>query len=393
MKRITILITVLSLVLLSCGGTKKTQKAMSSGDYDKAFNIAVEKLNKDKHKNEKQVPLLKDAFERAANRDLTAISRLKNQKPQNLEAIYKKYMNLDVRQDEVILLEPLYFEGKQIQFNVKDYSKDITAAKKNYADQLYNKAQPLIYGTKENSRQAFAILEDLQYVDPNYRSDLSTLISTAKKRGSNFVFVKLHNSVANQLQDSTSQSILKNFSKIRSGDFDNKWIVLHDKKDYSVTYDYQADIYLDKITALPEKEEAQKVKQEKEIQTGWIYKKDSKGNVMKDENGNDIKSPKMEKVYATVSLYKQSKSTVLDGKVIMKNLKTGANSNATPMKGEARLENIYGTYKGEPKAIDEKYHKALQTKKATLPADAEFNKYALQTFKLKVEQFLSKQQF
>ena len=392
MKKILLLATVISLLISSCSGTKTTQNAIDKGDFDTAFSHAVEKLNKDKSKYEKQVPLLKEAYNKANDRDLSDIKRLKKQSPQNLEAIYKKYMNLDVRQDEIILLEPLYFEGKRIDFKIKDYSKDIATAKKNYADELYSKASPLMHNSKENSRKAFKILEDLQYVDPNYRSDLSTLIASVKKRGSDFILVKLHNKVANQLQDSASLSILKNFAKIRSGDFKNKWIVLHDKRDYSVTYNYEANIYLDKFIAIPLKEETQRVRQEKEIQTGWVYQKDAKGNVMKDKDGNDIRKPKMEKVYADVIIFKQSKATTLDGRVIMKNLKTYKDSGPVSIKGEAKLENVYATYKGEPKAIDEKYYEALKNKKQNFPPDTKFNEFALQTFKLKVEQFLAKQE-
>ncbi len=388
MKRITLFLFVLSLIT-SCSGTKKTQHAIENGDYDSAFNIAVEKLTKDKKKYEKQVPLLKQAFEKATTRDLARLNQLKKQKPQNLKEIYNTYMNLDVRQDEIILLEPLYFEGKQVNFTTTDYTKDIANAKKKYADELYAKASPLMYGSKLDARKAVQILEDLQYVSPNYRSDLGALIASTKKRGSDFVFVKLHNNVANQLKDSTSLSVLEDFAKIRSGDFKNKWIVLHSKRDYSVTYNYQADIYLDKFTSIPLKEESQRVDQQKEIQTGWIYQKDAKGNIMKDKDGNEIKKPKMEKVYATVLLFKQSKATTLEGKVTMKNLKTNAVSNPNPIQGEAKLENVYGTYKGEPKAIDEKYYKALKNKKQQFPPDAKFNEFALQTFKLKVEQFLA----
>ena len=250
-----------------------------------------------------------------------------------------------------------------------------------------------MYGSKENARKAVKILEDLQYVDPNYRSDLGQLIANTKKRGSDFVLVKIHNSVANQLKDSASVNVLNNFAKIRSGDFKNKWIILHDKRDYNISYDYQADIYLDKFNKVPLKEESQRVKQEKEIQTGWIYQKDAKGNIMKDKDGNDIKKPKMEKVYADVALTKQSKATTLEGKVILKNLKTNASSNPFPVKGEAKLENVYGVYKGNSKAIDQKYYKALKNKKQEFPPDSKFNEFALQTFKLQVEKFLAEYKY
>ncbi|MEE9349570.1 MAG: hypothetical protein V3U80_05940 [Flavobacteriaceae bacterium] len=393
MKRITILLISLTIALSSCSGTKKTKKAISSGNYEAAFDNAVAKLTKNKDKYKKQIPLLKEAYDKEVAKDLAEIKVLERQNPKNYQAIYKKYLSLDSHQDEVILLEPLYFEGKKIKFKFNNYEDKIKAAKNKYSEKLFTKSQSLIYGTKENSREAYKILTEIQYVNPKYRSDLGSLIATAKKRGSDYIFVKLHNNVANQLRDSTSQSILKNFSKIRSGDFENKWIVLHDIKDHSVVYDYEADIYLDKITALPEKTNQQKVPQEKQIQTGWNYKKGAKGEILKDAEGNPIKIPKMENVRAEVMLYQQIKSTVLDGKIMMKNLKTGTISNAVPLQGEAKLENIYGTYKGEPKAIDQKYHKALQNKRQQFPPDNEFNKFALQTFKVKVEDLLAKQKY
>ena len=45
------------------------------------------------------------------------------------------------------------------------------------------------------------------------------------------------------------------------------------------------------------------------------------------------------------------------------------------------------------KAIDKKYHEALNKKHAQFPTDSAFNKFALQTFKQKVEELLSKQQY
>jgi len=393
MKKLTLLLLIVFLTT-SCGGTKKTENAITSGNYDQAFDIAVQKLTKDKNKNVKQIPFLKEAYDKAVTRDLAEIRRLKSQNnPANLELIYKKYMSLDVRQDEIILLQPLNFEGKEVTFKTKDYSKNISTSKKNYSDQMYNTTLPLMNNSKENARKAFKILEEIQVINPNYRSDLSSQIVNAKKRGSDYVYIVLHNNVKSQLQDSTSLSILNNFSKIRTGDFSNKWVVVHDKKDNSISYNYQADIFLDKITAIPEKTNTQEVNQEKEVQTGWNYKVDSNGNRVKDKDGNDIKNPKMGKINAKVIIYQQIKSTVLDGKVTMKNLRTGANVGTTPLNGEAKLENVYGTYTGDPKAIDQKYHDALNKKRAAFPKDDAFNKFALQTFKQKIEQLLSQYKY
>ena len=388
MKKALLVITTL-ILLSACSGTKKTQNAIDNGDYDGAFNNAVAKLNKDKNKYEKQVPLLKNAFEKATAKDLAEIKRLENQKSKNVKAIYNKYMNVDVRQDEIILLKPLYFEGKEVDFPIKNYSQKIKKARKNYADKLYNEALPLLNNSKANSRKAFAILEDLQYVDPNYNSNLGSLINSAKKRGSDYVFVTLQNNVAKKLTDSSSLAALKDFTKIRSGDFNNEWVVIHNKRDQSVTYDYNVKIYLDNLTAIPFKEELDEIKQIKEVQTGWIIQKDKDGNPLKDENGNVIKKPEIKKVRAELTIYKQSQATTLTGKVEIKKVNTTQQAIQKAITAEAKLENIYGSYTGDPKAIDEKYYKALKNKKQTFPPNDKFNEFTLKSFKMQVEQFLS----
>jgi major membrane immunogen (membrane-anchored lipoprotein) len=394
MKKVNQLFIILSVFLMACGGVKKTENAISSGNYDQAFNNAVTRLNKDKIKNAKQIPLLKQAYDKANERDLAEINLLKNKTDaRSLELLYKKYVQLDVRQDEIILLEPLSYDGKTYNFSTKDYTSNIATSKNKFSDQLYNSALPLMNNSKENSRKAFAILEEIQVINPNYRTDLNAKILQAKAKGMDYVFVVIHNNVASQLQDSTSLSVLENFANVRTGDFNNKWVEMHNIKKTNTIYNYQADVFLDRITAIPEKTNSQTVEQEKDVQTGWNYQVDADGNRVKDAEGNDIRTPKVEKITATVLLYQQIKSTTLDGKVVFKNLKTGAIVNTTPIDSEAKLENVYGTYQGDPKAIDQKYHEALQKKKAQFPEDSAFNKFALQNFKQKFEQLLSQQKY
>lgn len=394
MKKIVSISLLLTFIICSCGGVKKTENAISSGNYDAAFDNAVKRLQKDKSKNAKQIPLLKDAYQKANKRDLADIARLKGQNStESLKQIFNKYQQLDIRQDEIILLQPLRYDGKLYNFKTNDYANDIANSKNKYSDNLYAMARPLMSGSKENSRKAFNILEKIQVINPDYRNDLNAKIIETKKRGMDYVIIKLHNKVNAQLKDSASQSILTNFIDIRTGDFTNKWVEIHAVKDSKVAYTYQADVHLDKIIAIPEKEEAQSIPQEKEVQVGWKNKLDENGNIMKDDEGNAIKIPKTGIVKATVTLIKQYQSTVLEGKVIFKNLKTNKVTNTTPLNGEAKLENIYGTYKGDSKAIDEKYYDALNKKKATFPTDSAFNKFALQTFKQQVESYLSKQKY
>ncbi len=396
MKKIIALLFV-SVCLLSCGGSQKASSAVSSGNYQEAFDIAATKLRKDKTKksSQKNVPVLKEAYDKAAAKDKTAIAQLeKTTSKKNLNAIYKKYLMMDIRQDEVRALQPLYFEGKEYTFKFQDYSKKISKAKNNVSKYLYDESLRLMKSTnKEDARLAHKNLEELFYLNPDYKSNISSLIDQAKAKASSFVLISLKNKISSQLQDSTSRAELMQFTTINTSNFNNPWVIYHTKKDYKVKYDYLVDFTLDKLAFIPEKENTQKVAQKKRIQDGFKYVYDSKGNVMKDKDGNDMKEAKYIDVQAEVILFQQVKSATMNGSMTLKNAKTGAVISTHPLTGEAKLENVYGKYRGDQRAIDQKYYKALQNKKAQFPKDEVFKKYALENLKQQAMGILNKQKF
>ena len=362
---------------------------LQSGNYTGAFNTAVAQLSKDKTKksNQKQIPLLKEAYAKAAASDLAQIKSLqKNKTPENLKKVYGNYLNLDIRQDEVRVLQPLYYEGSEVEFIFDDYTKDIASAKKNYSESLYSSAQKLLKGNTLDARQAFKYLNDLQYVNPSYKINLNDLIESAKNRGSSFVLVNLKNNIREISKDSVSH-----LNKINASNFDNQWIIYHDKKDRKTSYDYQVDISLDKLTFEPEKTLEEKVPQERKVQDGWQYKLDGNGNVIKDEKGNDIKTPKYKAVRAEVMLYQQNKASKIDGIITIKDLKKKTDIVNKPEFGEAKFQHTYGRYRGDQRAIEQKYYEALKSKAVAYPKDYEFIKYSISNFKQKVDALLSQQ--
>ena len=376
-------------LLLSCGGTQKTTSYLESGNYAGAFNTAVAQLSKDKTKksNQKQIPLLKEAFTNAATSDLAEIKILqKNKIPENLKKVYGNYLNLDIRQDEIRVLQPLYFEGNEVFFEFKDYTKDIATAKKNYSESLFSTAQKLMKGNTLDARQAYEYFKDLQYVNASYKISLDNLIQKAKNKGSSFVLVNVKNKVKEISNDS-----LQDLDKINSSNFENQWVIYHDKKDRKVSYDYQIEISLDKLTFEPENTLEEKVSQEGKIQDGWQYKLDANGNVMKDEKGNDIKTAKYKVVTAEVLLYQQNKAAKIDGNITINDLNKKTTLTTKPEFGEAKFQHTYAKYRGDQRAIDQKYYEALQAKAVPYPKDYEFIKYSLSHFKQKVDAFLSQQ--
>lgn len=377
------------ILLISCGGTQKTTNHLQSGNYTGAFNAAITQLSKDKTKksNQKQIPLLKEAYTKAAVSDLAEIKSLqKNNTPENLKKVYGNYLNLDIRQDEVRVLQPLYYEDAEVDFTFDDYTKKIISSKNNYSESLYSNAQKLLKGNTLDARQAYKYLNDLQYVNPTYKIGLNDLIQKAKNKGSSFVLVNLKNNIREISKDSVNH-----LNKINSSNFDNQWVIYHDKKDRKVSYNYQIDISLDKLTFEPEKILEEKVKQEGKVQDGWQYKLDANGNVIKDDKGNDVKTAKYKIVAAEVMLYQQNKASKIDGTITIKDLKKKTTVSKKPEFGEAKFQHTYAKYRGDQRAIDQKYYEALKSKAALYPKDFEFIKYSISNFKQKVDAFLSQQ--
>jgi hypothetical protein len=167
----------------------------------------------------------------------------------------------------------------------------------------------------------------------------------------------------------------------------------HNKKDYSTVYDYEVVVKLDQSQITPEQVNTETVPQQARVKDGWEYVYDTKGNVMKDSLGNDIKRDKIITVQAEVKLFQQLKTGRVDGGVAIKNVKTNTQMSTAPIFGEAKFENVYAQYRGDQRAIEQKYYEALKKKEAPYPADDEFIKYALADYKQKLLQLLNQQQF
>lgn len=386
-----IFLVLVGLLVLSCGSTQTATNQIQSGNYIDAFNTSVTQLNKDKTKksNQKLILLLQEAYQKAAEADLTDIKRLqKENTPENLKKIYGNYLNLDIRQDKVRILQPLYYDGNEVTFTFDDYTNKIQTAKNKYSETLYKNAISALKGNQLDARYSYNLLEDLNYIDPGYKNNLNDLLQQAKAKGSSFVLINLKNSVKSISNDS-----IKDFTSISSANFKNQWVIYHSKKQRNTRYNYQVNVSFDKLTFEPEKTLQETVPQEGKVQDGWQYQLDANGNVMKDDKGNDIKVAKYKIVNAEVALYQQNKSSKLEGTITIKDLSKKTTLSTNPTFGEAKFQNTYGKYKGDQRAIEQKYYEPLKAKEVPYPKDSEFVKYSVSNFKQKVTALLSQQQF
>ena len=380
------------LIISSCSSAKKAEKSIQAGDYDSAFNLAVEKLSKDKHKksNQKLIPSLQEAYDKANTRDLQRINRFKKLKdPSYLKDIYALYVVLDIRQDEVLMLQPLYYNNTEVVFRTKNYTQEIEKSRNEYASHLYSLGMQQLAGSKIEARRAYNTFSELEFVHPSYTSNVGDLIRQAKLKGSSLVLLLLQNNIS----QFTTQEHTDELMRFSESNMQNKWVIYHKEKDNSVSYDYQVTAVLDQFHITPETVNTETIQQQARVNDGWEYVYDNNGNVMKDSLGNDIKRDKIITVQAEVRMIQQAKSGRVDGKVIIKDVKTNSLVSETPLFGEAKFENVFAKFRGDQRAIEEKYHKALQNKEVPFPTDTEFVKYALAEYRAKMLQLIDRQTF
>jgi len=385
---------ILSLLLVSaaCGSAKKAEKSIDSGDYDTAFDIARDELYKDKHKkaNQKLIPTLKEAYDKANQRDIEKIKALKKlSDPTYYKQIYSLYTGLDIRQDEVLMLQPLVYNDKEVKFKTKNYTSDINKSLQDYSVYLFNSGTQQLAGSKIDARKAYKTLSELEFVNPSYASNVGDLVRQAKLKGSSLVLIQIQNNI----QKFTTQEQLDELLRISESNMNNQWVLYHQQRDNSISYDFNVNINLQQLQISPEELKSETVPQRARVKDGWEYVYDGNGNVLKDSLGNDIKRDKIINVEAEVRMFQQLKASKIDGTIAIKNNSTNSILSNTPVFGEAKFENVFAKYRGDQRAIEEKYYQALQNKEVPFPPDAEFVKYALAEFRLKMIQMLDQQDF
>ncbi len=349
-----ILLLNLVFILAACNSVKINQRYISQGNYDNAINLAVKKLQKNKHsaKAEEHILLLEEAFKKAVDKDKRAIKYYqKTDDPQASRKIYYTYTLLRERQEKIRPLLPLTInsQGRDAHFHFEDYSDKIAKARAIFEKQLYETGKLLMsYNTKEDYKKAYSVFCELTDINPLYK-DAKQLREEAHFRGTDFVLVHLKN-YSGILIPQNLESDLLNFNTYG---LDNFWMQFHNAPQNGIDYNYGIDLIFRSIQISPERIFEKEFHKDKEIKIGWEYKKDRNGNILHDENGNPVKIDLFEAVEADLLVTTQSKAAHVTGEVIFKDLNTGRQINTFPLETEYVFENIFASYQGDKRALDE----------------------------------------
>lgn len=351
MKKITLIIITI-LFFSGCNSTKRVERTISKGEYDRAIEISVKKLRKNKHTKSKQkhILLLEKAFDKAVKRDLYNLERLKkNSNPAIIEQVFKTYVMLDNRQELLKPLLPLYInkEEREANFKLINYIDKIESAKTTLSDFLYSNAKELLaINTIESARKAYKDLEYLNKINPNFRN-VSNLLEEAHFKGTNFIFVSLKN-ITNQVIPIRLENDLLNFETYGLNKF---WTVFHSNKQQNIDYNYQLELLFNRIDVSPERIIEKQFVIQKEIKDGKEYLLDSNGHVVVDSLGNGIKVDKFITVQSNFFEIQQEKSCLIRAKVVLLDDNQHV-IESFPLESEFVFLHKFGVMDGDKRALD-----------------------------------------
>lgn len=361
---------LLFIHLTACSSVKELEE---SGDYDRAISVAVRKLSGKSKKSPKLVAALESAFNKAQDRDVRAINVLKEEgRSENWERILRITHNIEDRQHRVEPLLPLYDkEGYKASFNFIKVADLKIESKERTAEYLYDRANRLMAESRETgdrslAREAVRELEKINDLYRNYR-DVEMLKREAIFLGTSFYLLDVENNSATILPEQFHDRMLR----MSSEDFNSTWREFHSESVEGIDYDYEMKVIIRNIDVSPEMTKERQYDESREIEDGFEYVLDNKGNVMKDSLGNDIKVPRKVFIKATVLEVFQRKAAIVSGDVQIIDLATNS-----ILKNESiSVESIFEHYAsrmigGDGRALSKESKRRIGRHPVPFPSDA-----------------------
>ena len=363
MKKLILIYIVGCFLFTSCASI---QQSIDSGDYDTAIDIAVKKLQ-GKKKEDETILALKKAYDKASEQDKTRLNQIKGSgKAAYWPEIYELYTKMDNRQNKIIPLLPLKLENGELvdfeRFNLFDVKEE---ARTNAAAYYYEEGKALLAtGRKQDARKAYDLLNNVEVYYAYYK-DTEDLLSEAYINGTNKVFVMSDKKGGILLPPKYEEDLAAIDFQANAPD----WVHFFWDNQTVNQFDYIVKIYFADIQISPETVKEVHYDETKEIQDGWNYVYDFKGNVMKDSLGNDIKVPKMVTISCHITESQQNKVAKVLGEVEIRDGFTNKLIEKIPVAGNAVFSNFYAVAQGNQAALKEETKTKLGNRPRPFPTD------------------------
>ena len=359
MKRILPVFITLTILFSGCGSSKKQ---LSKGNYDAAIDKAVKELRRDRD-DEKQIEILSESYRVANELDQERIRYLKMEgRANSWDEIYQIYQALSARQTLVRTVTPLNLNGRTVEFPYVDYLSEMVEAKRKAADFYFAHGNQLMEGKiKDNYRQAYGeFIRAKQYMG-DYPG-IDNKIEEAKYLGMSRVFVSIQNSSIIKFPPEFEQDLLA----LDLPSLNSEWVEYHTQNlNKDTEYDYFVNVNVKNIAVSPDQTIQKDSVVKRDVEDGFEYKLDKKGNVMKDTLGNDIKIRKYKTLQCALVETIQSKACRIDGDVEVIQLNPNKVLKKDPIGAQSGFENVSSRAIGDTQALTPEL--LARTKKQPVP--------------------------
>ena len=365
MKRSMYVIIILTIILSGCGSSKKM---LEKGNYDSAIDLAVRQLRKDP-RDTKQIGILDRSFKIANEQDNERIRFLKMEgKPQNWDEIYLLNKRMSDRQSLVRTVTPLNLNGRSIEYPYVDYMPEMIAAKRKSADFYYAHGIELMKNqTKDSYRQAFYEFVRAKEYMGDYEN-IDNKISEAKYLGMSRVFISLQNKSFIKFPQEFEEDLLA----LDLPRLNNEWVEYHIQNlDPDLQYDYFVNVNIRTVAVSPDQTMQRDSVIRREVEDGFNYQLDSKGNVMKDTLGNDIKTKKYKTLQCALVETVQTKACRIDGDIEVIQLNPNKVLKKDPVGAQSNFEHISARPLGDIQALNASQLERTKSKAIPFPSDIE----------------------
>ena len=363
--------TVFSSLLLSACHT--AQRYIESGNYDDAISFCVNKLRGKSKKKTELVKGLEQAFKKAQARDLnTADHLIADGRPENWERINALHRQISARQNKIAPLLPLTSkDGSRAKFECVNIGKLESESREKAAEYLYNCAEDLLQqaekGDRLAAREAYNTLKSLETRYFRQYKNKDRMLQDARSLGTTHILFE----IKNQSDKALPREFMDRMLAIGTYDLDSEWKAFHFKSDSRIPVDYRVVFNLRQVDISPERVSERNYSDEKEIQDGYDYVLDERGNVKKDTAGNDIKTPHYVRIRADVLEVFQSKAVRVGGMLEIFEAERNNRLDTRDLGAEVRFENYASTFRGDERALSDESHRRIGNRPLPFPTDAD----------------------
>jgi hypothetical protein len=355
-------ISLLIILITVISGCNSPQQLASQHRYDQAIDVLIKKKNY----SPKAIAQLTDYYHQANIADSAAIvTLLHSGEPDVWHEIYTRYQQLNVRQQKLGALP----EAVRQQINVVsyDYSASLFQTRQKACLYYYTLAGHHLKTNKY--MDALHCLETVGSIDSLYRNT-TQLIDSLQRCAPTPVYYEVVLNYPYPLPPGMAEFISESNLSLYSTP---SVVFVNNKPD---PYRLYAEIRITDVKIAPEKNGELAYTESVEVQDGVAYKIDAQGDFIRGSAGQKIEIPKFKKLACYVSEYKQEKSILLFGEVLLVSVPEGKILMRKPVQGVSHFMHRYARFKGDLDALSPEAATLIGSRKQEFPSDGAMIQHA-----------------